>query len=161
MIVCRQNASCAVFKGKIVVTGGLCLEIMHKLNCAESYCFYENKWTNFPDMLVKRCGHATVSMVNKLFVIGGNDEYACEVFDFNTNKFVFIKNTPGKNYFVNALSIGYKIYVFQEYDNGDYRNENRNNVLTLYYNDRQNAWIEESSLYFVSRVVSCAKMFKK
>ena len=161
MIVSRRNASCAVFKGKIVVTGGFCKEIFshRELNCAESYCFHENKWTNFSNMLVKRCSHATVSIGNKLFVIGGNYENTCEVFDSNTNKFVFIKNTPGINYFVNALSIGYKIYVFQEHENGDDRNENRNNVLTLCYNDRQNAWIEESSLYFVSNVVSCAKMF--
>ena len=111
-------------------------------------------------MLNYRCSHATVSMADKLFVIGGNHNNDSEVFDTYTNKFVFIKNTPEINYFVNALSIGYKVYIFQNVK-GTNTKENRSDILTLCYDDKLNAWIKESNVYFVGRVVSCAKIFKK
>ena len=65
MITIRQNASCAVFKGEIVVTGGY-------KRSSELYCFHENKWTQFADMSQGRIDHGTVSIGNKLFVIGGD-----------------------------------------------------------------------------------------
>ena len=163
MIESRQNSSCAVFEGKIVVTGGLYMEnFSHReLNCSESYCFYENKWKKFPNLMAKRCNHATVSMGNKLFVIGGNYENNGEVFDSVTNKFVIIENTPGTNHLINAFSIGYKIYVFYQNFNFNYRRENKNYMFTLCYNDQENAFIKDSKLALDSRVISCAKIFKK
>ena len=77
MIKSRYYASCAVFKGKIVVTGGILRNNFYTLNSSESYCFYENKWKKFPDMLVNRCRHTTFSMSNKLFFVGGSDRNDC------------------------------------------------------------------------------------
>ena len=58
--MCR--ASCTVFDGKIVITGGYISKFVQAYNC------YENKWTNLPDMNKSRFNHASVSMGNKLFV---------------------------------------------------------------------------------------------
>ena len=54
-----------VFEEKLVVTGGAFT------NSVEAYDYYENKWTYLPDMIEERHYHASVSMGNKLFVIGG------------------------------------------------------------------------------------------
>ena len=158
MIESRKCASCSVFEGKIVVTGGYSYSFT--FNSAESYCFHKNKWTNFPEMLEKRAFHATVSMGNKLFVVGGDYKNDSEVFDSITNKFVLIKNLPEIGYFTYALSIGYKTYVFQE-PSEDNRKKHKSEMLTLCYNDKQNAWIKESYLPFKSKIVSCTKLSKK
>ena len=82
----RKAASCTVFEGKIVVSGGF------SLNTVESYDFYANKWTYLPSMIEYRSFHASVSMGNKLFVIGGWSESSCEVFDSFTRKFTYIQS---------------------------------------------------------------------
>ena len=114
----RIDTSSTVFKGKVVVTGGWKF-FSGVLKSVEAYCFYENKWTRFPDMLKGRCNHGTVSIGNKMFVItidGINDS---EVFNSITNKFTFIKINPHSigngnlNPQISAISVGYKIYVFQ------------------------------------------------
>ena len=164
MIESRYYASCAIFEGKIVVTGG-CLDkegfdnstILQK--SSESYCFYENKWKKFPDMLVNRCRHTTVRMSNKLFVIGGSYRYDCKVFDSVTNKFVLITNLMGINHFVDAVSVGNKIYVFHVV-RGGWQREDKDEMLTFCFNDKQNALIQESKLQLDCKVVSCAKMSK-
>ena len=158
MIKSRTNASCAVFEGKIFVTGGIIKR--HKffaLNSTEAYCFHENEWTQFPDMLVKRGDHVTVSMCNKLFVIDRNN---CEVFESVTNKFLLIENLPEINLFVNAVSIGYKIYVFKDVRRF-WCSEHKNEMLILSYNNKQNALIQESKVQSNCRVFNCAKMSKK
>ena len=181
MIENRQNASCAVFEGKIVVTGGSFSvnSFSHRdLNSAESYCFYENKWTKFPNMLVARNCHTTVSMGNKLFVIGNDYKKGSEVFDSVTNKFVYIKSPLKINHFnaitilpnVNALSIGYKILLFQDVDRNEInvseffengKKEEKSEMLIYCYNDKQNAWIQENELQIDCKVASCVNMSKK
>ena len=42
----RCNHSCAVFQGKIVVTGG----VEHIENLTEAYNYYLDKLTNMPDL---------------------------------------------------------------------------------------------------------------
>ena len=143
MIKSRTNASCAVFKGKIVVTGGITKRHnFFSLNSTEEYCFHENEWTQFPDMLVKRGDHVTVSMCNKLFVIDRNN---CEVFESVTNKFLLIENLPEINLFVNAVSIGYKIYVFKDVRRF-WCSEHKNEMLIFCYNNKQNTLIQESKV---------------
>ena len=44
-----------------------------------------------PDMVEERCGHASVSVGNKLYVVGGSS-VNCEVYDHFTDKFVMIKS---------------------------------------------------------------------
>ena len=90
----RRNAACAVFEGKIVVSGGcnnntkirrtavarrrILKQVI--LNSVESYDYHENKWSYFPCMLSKRANHTAVSIGNKLFMIGGSSNNS-EVFD--------------------------------------------------------------------------------
>ena len=83
----RDFAACTVFEGKIVVTGGT--DNWYKLNSVEAYDHYENKWTYLPDMIERRYYHDSVSMGNKMFVIGGGytDGLGCEVFDSFSRKF--------------------------------------------------------------------------
>ena len=160
MIESRYYASCAVFEGKIVVTGGILRNNFFTLNSSESYCFYEDKWKKFPDMLVNRCLHTTVSMNNKLFIIGGSFRNNCEVFDSVTNKFIIITNLQGINNFVDAVSVGYKVYVFYVVP-GVRQSEDRNEMVIFYYNDKQNTLIQENKLQLDCKVVTCAKMSKK
>ena len=81
MIESRRNASCTIFEGKIVVTGGYLISndynSLCKLKSSESYCFHENKWTQFSDMLQGRHDHSSVTIENKLFVIGGDYKNTC------------------------------------------------------------------------------------
>ena len=102
----REDTSCTVFQGKVVVTGG---SVNRRLGpsallwrmrrgysndfskSVETYCFHENKWTQLPYMLKEKCFHSTVSIGNKLFVIDGFSNDGCEVFDSITNKFISIK----------------------------------------------------------------------
>ena len=115
----RDDTSCTVFKGKLVVTGGYNSKGFNRfLKSVEAYCFHENKWTQLPDMLQKRSDHGTVSIGNKMFVISRYLSNSCEVFDSITNKFTFLKTNPHvKNidfYSLKtfAITVGFKIYVF-------------------------------------------------
>ena len=158
MIESSYHASCAIFNGKIVVTGG-CLDekaFALKSNSSESYCFHENKWTYFRDTLVKRSGHATLTISNKLFVIGGHYKNDCEVFESITNKFVFIENLPKFRRF-DAVSFADKIFVFRKVY-GNCEKEDRSEKMTFCYNEKQNVWIQENILQLKYKVNSCAKI---
>ena len=170
MIESRQNASCAVFKGKIVVTGGYLILVRNdnynsysKLKSSESYCLHENKWTQFSDMIQSRVDHSSVTIANKLFVIDGDYKNSCEVLDGVTNKFVFIKCLNRSNFVnkIEAVSIGYKIYVFRETKDANKGKYNRSDMFVYYYNKEKNALNLENDLNFECKVVSCAKMSKQ
>ena len=92
MRINKQKFACAVFEGKIVVTGGW---NGIKLKSVEAYDHHENKWTLLPDMIEKRCYHSTVSMGNKLFVTAGPLDITWEVFDSITRKFTLIRYQTG------------------------------------------------------------------
>ena len=113
----RISPTCAVFEGKIIVTGGKNND--HTLKSIESYDYYENKWTNLPNMLEERNDHAAVSMGNKLFVIGGRYTTNCEVFDSFSRKFTEInsriKFSVIKKWYFDAICIGKYIVVFQRF----------------------------------------------
>ena len=81
----RYSSACTVFEGNIVVTGGKDYLI---LKSVVAFDYYENKWTQLPDMIKERYCHASVSMGNKLFVIGGFKNTSCEVFDSFSRKFL-------------------------------------------------------------------------
>ena len=113
----RYGAPCTVFEGKIVVAGGFLAAENCDLKSVEAYDFNENTWTYLPDMIEKRCNHASVS--NKMFVIGGTTSASCEVFDSHSRKFTAIKSdiklsAADKTCF-DAFCIGYNIVVFQHY----------------------------------------------
>ena len=104
----RYDAACAVFEGKIVVSGG------EDLKSVESYDYYENKWYYLADMIEGRRHHASVSMGNKMFVIGGwNTTSTCEVFDSCSRKFTLIRFLMKIDYsYIQAVSLGKVIVVF-------------------------------------------------
>ena len=118
MNIARKYADCAVFKGKIVVSGA------EKKNSktVEAYDYYENKWSRLPDMIEGRSSHGSVGLGNKLFVIGGYysrilfTTSSCEVFDSNSNVFTQIKSKFFQDRFrlgcCQVVSVGFKIVVF-------------------------------------------------
>ena len=63
----------------------------------------------------ERYGHASVSIGNKLFIIGGSNSLTCELFDSFSRKFILF-NTPISSFFrhstTSAVIIGYDIVVF-------------------------------------------------
>ena len=90
----RIDAACTIFEGKIVVTGGLCSSPSStsvEASSVEAYDHHVNKWNYLPNMLEKRCGHLSVSMGNKMFVISKYLSQNCEVFDSVSRKFTIIK----------------------------------------------------------------------
>ena len=106
MNIARAYAACTVFEGKIVVSGGL-----YNLKSVEAYDYHENQWSCLPDMIQGKCSHGSVSLGNKLFVIG----YASEVFDNLSRVFTEIKKINHKSYSLRRtalIGIDYKIIVF-------------------------------------------------
>ena len=83
------------------------------MKSVEAYDYYENKWTYLPDMIEERCFHASISIGNIMFVIGGWGTSPCEVFDSFSRKFTSIKSLTNiyESYF-QAISIGNVIVVF-------------------------------------------------
>lgn len=67
-------------------------KLLGNLNSVEAYDHYENKWTNLPCMIEKRRYHASVTISNKLFVVGGYRKSTCEVFDSFARRFCYIKH---------------------------------------------------------------------
>ena len=116
----RNCASCSVFEGKIVVSGGY---NTGNLKSVEAYCCHENKWTCLPYMINKRACHGQVSMGNKLFVIGGYYKFTCEVFDIISRRFTCINKIvkPEEcDCAMSAICIGYKIVTLPRFPRRDY-----------------------------------------
>ena len=106
----RRLAACAVFEGRIVVSGGLDNNLNESIK-VESYDVVDDKWSLMPIMTSSKAMHSLVVVKNKLFVIGfGSDN--CEVFDNCSKKFVEIKPPQTRWMRLNkAISIGSKIYA--------------------------------------------------
>ena len=108
-------SACTVFEGKIVVTVGY-----DSGSSVEAFDHHENKWSYLPPMVGKRYGHDSVSMGNKMFVIGGKKTSTCELFDSRSRKFVILKQDSyfRRGFFqseravLNSVCIGNKIIVF-------------------------------------------------
>ena len=91
------------------MSGGICKKSV------EAYDYYENKWNYLPDMIEKRGSHASVSMGNKMFVIGGYNTLTCEIFDSVSRKFTYIKSINYQRIYncrYKAVCIGQTIIVF-------------------------------------------------
>ena len=155
MNVKRQYAACTVYEGKIVVSGG-CRNSFY-LKSVEAYDYYENKWTYFLDMNEGRYKHASVSMGNKMFVIGGYRKSTCEKFDSYSRKFSYIKTcsdfSNDMGYF-QAVCIDNRIVVF-----GKVRGKNQTKVFT--YNDDTDEWkLIDCSFVQNKSGFSCVKYHK-
>ena len=88
----RHCAACEVFEGKIVVSGGI--DSRTVLRSLEAYDHHSNRWGRLPDMIETRYRQSLVTSGNKLYAIGGVEEYSWEVFDNKTRKFTLITNSP-------------------------------------------------------------------
>ena len=110
----RCFAACTIFEGQIVVSGGLSIKTV------EAYDYHEDTWTYSPNMNEKRECHGAVSMGNKMFVIGGDMNLTCEVFDSISKKFTYIKELSVVRFSdldsVKAITVGSKIIVFAGID---------------------------------------------
>ena len=163
----RHNASCAIFEGKIVVSGGRSFELFGRssfLRSVEMYCSFGNKWTKFPDMLGGRVDHGSVSMGNKLFVVGGLNLTCCEVFDRSNNAFTYVESIPHNTYVnhhpADLVSVGYKIYVIREIQTetlGD--SKGKYSLIMLCYDSNKNAWKTADGYSLQNEAeFSCAKV---
>ena len=105
-----NSSSCTVFEGKIVVTGGI-----YSCYSVEAYDHHKSRWSYLPPMIEKRRWHASVSMGNKLFVIGGKKSLSCELFSSRSRKFVYLKHSLNiqvfHKSFLRSVCIGDKIVV--------------------------------------------------
>ena len=107
----RCEASCAVFLGNLVVTGGYAHNInIDKLNTVESYDVVGNKWSSMPPML-NRGSNSLVVIKDKLFVI--RCKGSCEVFD-NVNKTFIDLEVPKIELCHTALSVGNKLVIIHK-----------------------------------------------
>ena len=128
----RSNAACAVFEGRIVVSGGW-NNNWNVLSSVESYDVLPNKWSTMQQMNSGKHDHSLVVVKNKLFVISKR-ENDCEVYDNICKKFITIKS-PQFDFSsrISAYSIENKIYALQD---------KCSKVIT--YDTKKNEWSEES-----------------
>ena len=64
-----MSAACAVFGRMIVVSGGHDSRVSKTV---EIYDHKKNKWSYMPDMNKRRYDHASISVQNKLCMVGGS-----------------------------------------------------------------------------------------
>ena len=125
-----RKQSCAVFEGRIFVTGGYTKNfpaVFQPTKTTQAFDFFANEWSPMPDMLEARYNHASVSIRNKLFVINdSSDNDFCEMYDSFSGKFVFIKpvsqfnNRWGVFPMIPLVTMGNKLIVFTlNYENYD------------------------------------------
>ena len=71
----------------------MCPEVLYVTNqkLVEAYDYHEDNWTHLPDMIDIRGRHGSITMGNKMYVIAGNIDFTCEVFDSVSKNFTYIK----------------------------------------------------------------------
>ena len=141
----RSELACSVFHGKVVISGGFSYTNWRdygSLKSVESYDYHEDKWIFLPDMIFERCGHAAVSMGNKMFIIGGFDEgiytLPCEVFDKFSNKFSCIESPLRiQDVIEQPYCVGNKIVIITDW--------HENTTWFNVYDVDQNSWSGKNS----------------
>ena len=126
MLESRKDAAIAIFGGRIVVSGGYFMspdylneQVFFRIvsrRTVEMYDQSSNEWSRMLDMLEARSSHASVSIRNKLYIVGGTSRN-CEVFDTFGQVFLRLINpgVPVSNSYkcdTKCVSIGNKIIVF-------------------------------------------------
>ena len=114
----RALASSSVFKGRIIVSGGRKQFIRHR--SVEAYDPSTNKWSLIDSMKAPRCLHASISVRNKMFVVGG-DGWGCEwfssfselFFDANFLSFGPAEELGSTQYAKLGVKSGSKVVVFR------------------------------------------------
>ena len=91
-----------------------------------------------PDMLEARSDHASVSIKNKLYVIGGSSKQ-CEVLDSFSRKFIYIKPISNiyeyKRFKTQCVTMGNSIKIF-----------NKDSLDAAVYDVEEEEWCEEKGL---------------
>ena len=107
----RVGAACAVYKGALVVSGGMWLKSVEQHE--------DGSWTAWGARMNEgRNGHSLLAVGSKLFAVGCTfTNFTCEVFDDDLKKFVFVKQHAKINKInvqtcLQAVSVGSKLYVF-------------------------------------------------
>ena len=93
----KDDASCAVFEGKLVVSGGFSdwdVEDVEGIKTVEAYDHVANAWTYMPDLVQGRYKHRSCAVKNKLYIISGS-AHSLEVYSSYCDKFELLK--PPKN----------------------------------------------------------------
>ena len=113
----RRYTACAVFNGRVVVSGGYTNN--GTLTTVETYDHVADSWSYMSNMIHARFLHKSVTVKNKLFVVGGWLNRSCEVYDSTSNKFVLLKPPPvsfmtmgSLRDLVQVILIGSKLVVF-------------------------------------------------
>ena len=128
----KVHATSTIYEGNIVVSGGIDINRTDS-NTVESYDAFADTWTRMPNMINRRCLHSLVPFKNKLFAIGGTYYNTnCEVFDKVSNMFVTFETPKFISSSVRAVSIGSKIFVFQD-----------DTKIVLCYDVDKDEWSEE------------------
>ena len=135
MVYFREEATCSVFQGRIVVSGG-----NHdggRWETVEAYDHVLNCWSPMPDMNAKRYLHKTCVVKNKMFVVGGCFYTSdCEVFDSLSNMFVWLKMSErfhDKRLFNGVFSIGSRFVALSDFSK-----------TALWYDVENDEWSEET-----------------
>ena len=131
----RFFAACAVFQGKMVVSGGGVHNLRYETRENEVYDHVADAWTPMASLVNANSNHSLVPVKNKLFVVSNKQ---CEVYDGTADKFVVIKsyeNLPRSSRFttLRATCIGNKIVVF-----------GRNLSAVAFYDTEKDEWYEEA-----------------
>ena len=138
MKLARENAACAVYEGKVVVSGGINNQTdRFGTNAVEAFDHVANEWTLMPGMIEGRSQHDLIAVSNKLFAVGGNRN-TCEVYDSFCEKFVFLKQIPSKfnvglNISCKAVAIGRNLMIFKGCSSR-----------VIVYNLDKDEWVEDS-----------------
>ena len=106
----RFSASCAVFEGRIVVSGGH-HPLEGQLSTVESYDAAADAWTSMPNLVEGRDNHSMVVTRGKLLVIGGTRTGTCEVYDGSSKKFVRLMSPDLR--WGQAVSVRGEVFVFK------------------------------------------------
>ena len=118
-------------------------------------------------MLKERCGHGTVSIENKMFVIARFFNSCCEIFDSISNNFTILKINPhieNIDYYsrkVVVYTVGYKIHVFQAVKKDFSESMEKSRVFSICYDVKEKSWVSENNCNPECVDNFCfAKMFK-
>ena len=109
----RCESACAVYREKVVVSGGYDDEI-DDFKSVEAHDS-GGSWSFMPEMVHARHGHSLVALRDKLFAVGGfRGNATLEVFDAFANKFSVVTSQFNFQHTESAFSVGNKIFLFKK-----------------------------------------------
>ena len=117
----KTDPACVVHYGRIIVSGGT----GNSWNTERTVRIYDHvteQWSYLPNMLVKRHRHVSLSVNNKLYMLGGYYNNTCEVLESGSKVFVFIKSMSSfnsldrlKQCYNHYVVLGNKIVVINQF----------------------------------------------